>query len=559
MTFSTTRCTLAATLLLVAATPGPAPATDEAPAPETEMVVARYAGGEITQAEYDAWVLRRRRAPDAVMEQNELESLAVFELLLHEMASNDLGHALELELSEIEEKRLAGRYRQHVRASVDVSDEVIDARLAADDALRTRPRKIRLRGFFRRVPTDATPKEREALRTEVQAIHRELRAGADFDAIAKERSDSQTRHRGGRMGVAKPGQLPPALDEIVFALDEGELTEVLETSGGFHIFRCDKIVESKVIPVDEARERIAKNLRRKALDEAWEEAEAELRRAADPQYDLAAARSGQPDSIVLRFAGRELAVADARRIVRTRPSAPPLESIPPASLHARLDAYVVQTMAARKALELGLGDESERLTDAWKRRELLAAEAMRRRVAAATKPLEDDELRRYFEDHPARYTTPERFRLAIIRLPIDDAAEADAYRLATTITDELSRGATTFAAAATSHSRHPSAGRGGELGPMTRKGIAALGPDVFRAIMDLDVGQTTAPILQDGDLVLVKLRAHEAERPATFDESRERVERRLGNERVSSTQKEIESSLRRDLALVVVEEEGSAP
>ena len=559
MTYSIARQSLSAALLLLGITPGPAPATDEAPEPENDKVVARYKGGEITQTEYDAWGQRRRLDSDAAIQRSELESLAMFELLLHETASNDLDHALELELAEIEEKRLAGRYRQHVRASVDVSEEVIDARLAADDALRARPRKVRLRGFFRRVPTDATQADRNTLRTEVEAIHRELRNGADFDAIAKARSDSQTRHRGGRMGVAKPGQLPPVLDEIVFALDEGELTEVLETPAGFHIFRCDKIIESKVIPVDEARERIAKNLRRKALDKAWEEAEAELRRAADSQYDLAAARSGQPDSIVLRFAGRELAVADARRIVRTRPSAPPLESIPPASLHARLDAYVVQTMAARKALELGLGDDSERLTDAWKRRELLAAEAMRRRVAAATKPLEDDELRRYFEDHPARYTMPERFRIAIIRLPIDDAAEADSYRLATTITDELSRGATTFAAAATKHSHHPSAGRGGELGPMGRKGIAALGPDVFRAIMDLDVSQTTAPILQDGDLVLVKLRAHETKRPATFDESRERVERRLGNERASTTQKEIGASLRRNLALVVVEDEGSAP
>lgn len=62
-----------------------------------------------------------------------------------------------------------------------------------------------------------------------------LRAGANFAALAEAESDCATRTRGGSLGVVEQGGLHKTLDEALFLLQPGAISEVVEAPFGFAI------------------------------------------------------------------------------------------------------------------------------------------------------------------------------------------------------------------------------------------------------------------------------------------------------------------------------------
>jgi len=54
------------------------------------------------------------------------------------------------------------------------------------------------------------------------------------------------------MGIFKIGDLPYEMEKVIFALDEGRLSPVFESSYGFHIFRVDRKFPPQLLSEEEA-------------------------------------------------------------------------------------------------------------------------------------------------------------------------------------------------------------------------------------------------------------------------------------------------------------------
>ena len=75
----------------------------------------------------------------------------------------------------------------------------------------------------------------------VSVLRRLERAGEpEFRTIALEESLGPESSKRGVMGVFQPGDLPADMERVIFALDEGRTSQVVESPYGFHIFRLDR-------------------------------------------------------------------------------------------------------------------------------------------------------------------------------------------------------------------------------------------------------------------------------------------------------------------------------
>jgi hypothetical protein len=63
---------------------------------------------------------------------------------------------------------------------------------------------------------------------------------AEFRKQAREESSGPEAFKGGVMGVYKRGDLPYDMEKVIFALDAGRVSQVVESSYGYHIFRLDE-------------------------------------------------------------------------------------------------------------------------------------------------------------------------------------------------------------------------------------------------------------------------------------------------------------------------------
>ncbi len=79
---------------------------------------------------------------------------------------------------------------------------------------------------------------------EAQVILEQLKAGEDFGEIAKTKSTGPSAAQGGDMGFISKGSTIPEIDEAVFALNIGELTDIIKSDYGFHILKVTEKTQS---------------------------------------------------------------------------------------------------------------------------------------------------------------------------------------------------------------------------------------------------------------------------------------------------------------------------
>lgn len=96
-----------------------------------------------------------------------------------------------------------------------------------------------------------------------QQVRQEIVDGADFADIAqRESADSTSRVNGGDLGVAVRGRFLAEFEEAVLALRDGEMSEPVETSFGFHIIRRESLTSDSIhashilIPIELAGEHL---------------------------------------------------------------------------------------------------------------------------------------------------------------------------------------------------------------------------------------------------------------------------------------------------------------
>ncbi|MCA9601507.1 MAG: peptidylprolyl isomerase [Myxococcales bacterium] len=114
-----------------------------------------------------------------------------------------------------------------------------------------------------------------AAKKKADAARAKAAAGADFASLAKNVSDDKdTKARGGDLGFTPKDRRPAPFDETVFALGEGQVSEVVEGPGGFYVFKAERFREGDV-PVEEAKHEIAERLARDAKADALAKAAAD--------------------------------------------------------------------------------------------------------------------------------------------------------------------------------------------------------------------------------------------------------------------------------------------
>lgn len=144
----------------------------------------------------------------------------------------------------------------------------------------TTPEEIQARHILLKVADDGS--DDAAVLARAQALREQVRAGADFAALAREQSqDPGSAMRGGDLGWFAAGKMAPAFERAAFALAEpGALSEPVKTQFGYHLIE----LQGRKPAVPRPFEEVLPELRQKARERldfeqrriVWGEAEAKV-------------------------------------------------------------------------------------------------------------------------------------------------------------------------------------------------------------------------------------------------------------------------------------------
>ncbi|MQL87843.1 hypothetical protein Taro_020396 [Colocasia esculenta] len=77
---------------------------------------------------------------------------------------------------------------------------------------------------------------RDSAVEQLRALREEIASGkASFEDVASRHSDCSTAKRGGDLGPFKRGQMQKPFEDAAFALEIGEISNIVDTDSGVHI------------------------------------------------------------------------------------------------------------------------------------------------------------------------------------------------------------------------------------------------------------------------------------------------------------------------------------
>lgn len=180
---------------------------------------------EEIQSEYDAYADIVEKNPDykAVMEKNNIDEEFVKEHLKKTLTYS--------------------KYIQSALDGIEITDadanEYYNNNIAnfQKDEVRARHILVMTRGDGNEALTDAQKEEKLKL---AQSILERAKAGEDFAELAKEFSDDPgSAANGGDLGFFGKGQMVPEFEAAAFALNVGEISNIIETDYGYHIIKLE--------------------------------------------------------------------------------------------------------------------------------------------------------------------------------------------------------------------------------------------------------------------------------------------------------------------------------
>jgi peptidyl-prolyl cis-trans isomerase C len=156
---------------------------------------------------------------------------------------------------------------REVGAKIQVKPTEVSAFYEKNPDKFQQPEAVRASHILIIVPPDSDAKAKAALKARAEEALAAAKAGQDFAALAKKYSQDGTAAHGGDLGFFPRGQMVPAFDKAAYALQPGEVSDLVETQFGFHIIKVTERRPARTVPFSEVAGQIQQFLEQQAQQE----------------------------------------------------------------------------------------------------------------------------------------------------------------------------------------------------------------------------------------------------------------------------------------------------
>ena len=180
-------------------------------------------------------------------------------------AGIDKQRKVELQIMLQQARLLASMYEEEALAeSVKATPAEIDAYVKSHPEEQVHARHILISIKTPEAPSDDALDKPQA-RAKAGELLKRIRAGEDFGSLAKEFSkDPGSKENGGDLGWFGRGRMVPEFEKAAFALQPGQVSDIVESQFGFHIIKVD---ERRSGDPQQAAEAVQQEKEKKVIEE----------------------------------------------------------------------------------------------------------------------------------------------------------------------------------------------------------------------------------------------------------------------------------------------------
>jgi len=212
---------------------------------------------EVSEGEVDGKLARIRK--NFATDQEFMDALAKEGLTLRDLRQKFREQIMVAKLVDRE-----------VRARINISPQDVSSYYQLHFAEFREPEKVRVKNILIRVEGDNEEYWTRA-RSQAEGLSNRLKEGSRFEDLAREYSQGSDADTGGDMGLIERGQMLAEIDEVIFDLKAGEVSEPVRTNLGYHVFKVEEKLAARQKEFSEAQDEIKEILFKERFESRYKE------------------------------------------------------------------------------------------------------------------------------------------------------------------------------------------------------------------------------------------------------------------------------------------------
>jgi peptidyl-prolyl cis-trans isomerase C len=163
--------------------------------------------------------------------------------------------------AQVERALAIQKYIDTYAAKASVDDKDIWAYYDKNRASFRVPEQVKASQILIKTDPSWDQAKKAAARKRIDDIHAKLKSGQDFESLARTYSEDPSASKGGDLGYVRTGQVLKPFEDALFALKPGEVSDVVETSLGFHIIKAVDRKSETTIPFEKVKDQLKSALK----------------------------------------------------------------------------------------------------------------------------------------------------------------------------------------------------------------------------------------------------------------------------------------------------------
>ncbi len=239
-------------------------------------VLAEVNGGSITTGDFDRELKNLPEYLKAMADTPQgrkemLDTMVIRELILQQASKDGLDKGAEIEekLQDLKKRLIVESF---LKKKVEIESKVSD-----DDM-----KKFYEQNKDKFKSGEQIKASHILVKTEKEAkdVQAQLKAGGNFEELAKKNSVDSSSAKGGDLGWFGKGSMVPAFEKAALALKEGQISEVVKSDFGFHIIKLTGKRPAGIRPFEEVKEQIKGAIMPTKQQEVFQKIKDELKKTA---------------------------------------------------------------------------------------------------------------------------------------------------------------------------------------------------------------------------------------------------------------------------------------
>lgn len=240
------------------------------------QVMAEVNGGSITTGDFERELKNlpeylKSMADTPQGRKEMLDTMVIRELILQQASKDGLDKGAEIEekLQDLKKRLIVESFlKKKVEAGSQVSDADLQKFYEQNKDKFKSGEQVRASHIL--LKTDKEAKD----------VLAQIKAGGNFEELAKKYSADASSAKGGDLGWFGKGSMVPVFEKAALSLKEGQISDVVKSDFGFHIIKLTGKRAAGIRPLEEVKEQIKGAIMPTKQQEVFQKIKEELKKAA---------------------------------------------------------------------------------------------------------------------------------------------------------------------------------------------------------------------------------------------------------------------------------------